>query len=98
MKSQIGAGIPKKSISESPEGGGSRCRNGRCWKGYSMFCEPVVSGKRFPKNMGRAAVYINISRSGRQRDSLKRFGQKDWKNMMKWKESAGNGRVWTAAW
>ena len=63
-----------------------------------MFYERVANGKQCPKNTEQPAASTNIFKNGQRQDFLKEYGPKVWKNMMSWKESAGNGKVWTAAW
>ena len=63
-----------------------------------MYYRRAANGRQCPKNMERPAVSINIFKNGQQQDFLKECGPKDWKDMMSWKGSAGNGKVWMAAW
>jgi len=63
-----------------------------------MFYERVANGKQCPKNTEQPAASTNIFKNGQRQDFLKEYGPKVWKNMKSWKESAGNGKVWTAAW
>lgn len=60
---------------------------------YSMFCEQDASGRPFHEKMGAATVFTGIFKNGRRQAFLKRYGYWAWKNMMSWRESAGNSRV-----
>ena len=86
---------PNKKYVHAPGQGVSQCQLGKRWKGYSMCCGQAVNGKQCRGNMGAAVRYTGDSRSGRQRGFLRKSGPKDWKSTMNWKESAGNGKVWT---
>lgn len=46
----------------------------KCWRVFSMFCEPDVSGKLFRENMGAAAVFTDTFKNDRRQVSLKRYG------------------------
>ncbi len=63
-----------------------------------MFYERAANGKQCPKNTEQPAASTNIFKNWQRQDFLKEYGPKVWKNMKSWKGSAGNGKVWTAAW
>ena len=77
---------------------GNQCRQGRRWRGYFMYCEPAVSGRRCPGSMEAAVQYTEGFRNGWKLVSLKKSGARVWNSTMNWKGSAGSGKVWTAVW
>ena len=83
-----------KHTRTSPVKAESQYRHGRYWKEFSMFKEQAVNGKPYPKNTERAAVCTSIFRNGKQWVFLRNYRQWHWKNMIKKKESVGNGRAW----
>ena len=54
--------------------------------------------KALPGEYGSGSTVHRTFQNGWQRDLLRRSGPKVWKNMVKWKGSAGRGKDWMAAW
>lgn len=63
-----------------------------------MFYEPVASGKRCPKSTEAPVLCISTFLSGNARGFLFAYGNRDWRNMMRWKVSLGHGKVWMEQW
>ena len=58
-----------------------------------MYCGLGVNRTQFHKNMGVTAVFTDIFKNGKQQVSLKGYGYWVWKNMISYRELAGNGRA-----
>lgn len=81
----------RKHTRMPPVKGGSRCRRGKPWKGYSMCCEPAANGRHCLVNMEAAVRCTEGFRNGWRPV----FFEKIWsKGLEQYDELEGIGWEW----
>ena len=86
---------PNKTYGHAPGQGRKRMPARQALEGIFYVLRTGCQWKAVPPEYGSGST-TEPFKSGRQRVSLRKFGQRDWSSMMNWKGSAGNGKVWTA--